>query len=198
MYYIGQPTRLNSDIKGMVRAEFWSKPAEVVYQQKNMGAKPFNELILTSGETYLLRAEAAVLGLSSEDANTMYQNGITQEMKLWGVSDADIATYLSSSPMGSLTGTQDEMLEMINIQRWIGKYTDGFEAWSIVRKSGYPMELSQGVSDPLIYGLGTINGDYPTRMRYGNAAYNKNGTNVNIAVGRQGPDMQNTKLWWQK
>jgi hypothetical protein len=128
----------------------------------------------------------------------MYQNGITQEMKLWGVSDADIATYLSSSPMGSLTGTQDEMLEMINIQRWIGKYTDGFEAWSIVRKSGYPMELSQGVSDPLIYGLGTINGDYPTRMRYGNAAYNKNGTNVNIAVGRQGPDMQNTKLWWQK
>ena len=198
MYYIGQPTRLNSDIKGMVRAEFWSKPAEVVYQKKNMGVEPFNELILTSGETYLLRAEAAVLGLSSENANEMYQNGITQEMKLWKVSDGDIATYLSDSPLGSLTGTQDEMLEKINIQRWLGKYTDGFEAWSIVRKSGYPMELSQGVSDPLIYGLGTINGDYPTRMRYGNSAYSKNGTNVGIAVGRQGPDVQNTKLWWQK
>lgn len=198
-YYIGQPTRLNADIKPYVRAEFWSKPSEWVYQQKNQGVKPFPELIITSGETALLRAEAIVNGLASGDANQYYQEGIRQEMKIWGVDDAAIQEYLDNSPWGSITGlSTDQQLERIAVQRWIGKYTDGFEAWAIVRKTGYPSELSQGVQDPILYGLGDINGDYPTRMRYGSAAYNTNGTNLQQALSRQGADVQNTKLWWQK
>ncbi len=198
-YYIGQPTRLNADIKPYVRAEFWSKPSEWVYQKKNQGKKPFPELIVTSGEASLLKAEAIVLGEASGDANAAYQEGVRQEMKIWGASDADIDNYLATSPMGSIAGlTPDEQLERIAVQRWIGKYTDGFEAWAIVRKTGYPTQLSQGVHDPVIYGLGDINGDYPTRLRYGSAAYNTNGTNLQEAIGRQGPDVQNTKLWWQK
>jgi hypothetical protein len=54
------------------------------------------------------------------------------------------------------------------------------------------------VSDADIYGLGDINGAYPTRMQYGSGAYNKNGDNLADAIDRQGPDKMDTKLWWAK
>ena len=63
---------------------------------------------------------------------------------------------------------------------------------------GYPSELANGVEDIDIFGLGDINGNYPQRMRFGNDAANKNGANYNAAVSSQGPDVQDTKLWWAK
>ena len=97
-----------------------------------------------------------------------------------------------------LNGTMEENMAKIATQRWVMSYTDGFEAWAIVRDYGYPAELAQGVSDIDIYGFGDINGKYPQRLRYGNSASNKNGENYNAAVSKQGPDAQDTKLWWAK
>jgi hypothetical protein len=128
----------------------------------------------------------------------MYQKGIEQAMKLWNISDADIGTYLAESPMGSLSGSMEEMIEKIATQRWIVSYTDGFEAWAVVRDMGYPKVLADGVSDVDIYGPGDINGKYPQRMRYGNQAINTNGNNVDQAISIQGPNQQDTKLWWAK
>ncbi len=194
-YYAGQPVRLGSDIKALARQEFFSYPGDLVIEPKNAGPQ-FPEIVLTAAETYFLRAEAAVRGLSGEDAQTMFQNGIAEAMKLWGV---DGTNYIATSPLADISsGTMDQKLEKIAIQRWLAAYTDGFEAWSVVRDTGYPASLAAGVSDPDIYGLGTISGAYPQRMRYGNAAYNLNGDNLNEAIGRQGPDNQATKLWWAK
>ena len=100
--------------------------------------------------------------------------------------------------MALLNGTTDENLEKIATQRWIAAYTDGFEAWAVVRKTGYPASLADGVDDGDIFGKGDINGAYPTRMRYGNGAYSTNGDNLNVAIGRQGSDLMDTKLWWAK
>ena len=197
-HYIGQPTRLNGKIKPFARKEFFSHPAEIVIQRKNQGQPLYPEIIITAAESYFLRAEAALHGFSGAgDAQTMYQNGIRAAMKLWKVSDGDIDTYLATDA-GQLTGNMDEMLEKIAMQRWIAAYTDGFEAWAIVRKTGYPKALADGVEDIDIYGLGDINGDFPQRLRYGGNAYSTNGDNLNVAIGRQGPDVQNTKLWWAK
>ncbi|MBW6481007.1 MAG: SusD/RagB family nutrient-binding outer membrane lipoprotein, partial [Bacteroidales bacterium] len=196
-YYVGFPTRVNGKIKPYMADLFFSIPAEVIISAKNSGPIR-DELVMSSAEAYFLRAEAAVRGLGSGDANSLYQEGIRQAMKLWGVSDGDIETYISTEPMAQLSGTQEEQIEKIATQRWIAAYTDGFEAWAIVRNLGYPAELAQGVSDPDIYGLGDINGKYPQRLRYGNNARNTNTTNYNTAVSQQGPDTQETKLWWAK
>ncbi|RLD84033.1 MAG: SusD/RagB family nutrient-binding outer membrane lipoprotein [Bacteroidetes bacterium] len=198
-YYIGQPTRQASGVYNYTRWEFFSQPSEVVTQQKNQGQKPFNELILTSGETYLLRAQAAVLGLSGENAQSMYEDGIRYSMRLWGVGDDDIDNFIATSAMGQLDGTQEQNLEKIAIQRWLAMYTDGFEAWSIVRKTGYPSELANGVTNEKLYYIGGDIGDmYPQRLRYGGDTYAKNGTNTSAAVSRQGPDLQTTELWYAK
>lgn len=195
-YYVGQPSRLNLTSYYFANYNFFSKPAEIIIRQKNSG-EIFPELILTSGEAYFLRAEAALKGFGG-DANALYQEGIRQSMLLWDVAEEDISEFLAGSPMGSLSGSVDEMLEKISVQRWIGDYTDGFEGWAVVRKSGYPADLADGVDDSDIYGFGEINGVYPERMRYGNNARNTNGTNLAEALSRQGPDQQDVKLWWAK
>jgi len=191
-YYIGQPTRLNGFIKSFTRYEFFSTPAEFIIQEKNKGKPISPEVIMTSGEAYLLQAQAALDGAGG-DAQALYIQGITNSMKFWGVEDGKIQQFISDGgPMTQVSA------ENIAIQRWINAYTDGFEAWAVVRKTGFPKELSEGVSDIDIFGLGDINGAYPTRMQYGTAAYNKNGDNLDEALSRQGPDQMDTKLWFMK
>ncbi|MBT6763872.1 MAG: SusD/RagB family nutrient-binding outer membrane lipoprotein, partial [Prolixibacteraceae bacterium] len=197
VYYVGQPTRLNGKIKPFVKYELFSTPSEEVIQRKNSGTIR-SELIFSSAEAFFLRAEAAVRGLGSGNANDLYQEGIRQAMKLWGVGDGDIDTYLANEAFAQLTGTEEEQIEKIATQRWVVSFTDGFEAWAVVRDMGYPSELANGVEDIDIFGLGDINGNYPQRMRFGNDAANKNGANYNAAVSSQGPDVQDTKLWWAK
>lgn len=195
-YYVGQPTRLNGDIYPHVKYELFSEPADWVINPKNQGLEIFPEVVMTAAEGNFLQAEAIVKGLGSGDAQTYYQEGIRQAMKIWRVSDGDIDNFLATEDMAMLSGTPDENLEKIAIQRWIAAYTDGFEAWAIVRDTGYPSELAAGVSDYDIFAAGTLNGDYPQRMRYGNAEYNTNGAQVEAANQQQGPDEQGTELWW--
>jgi hypothetical protein len=145
-----------------------------------------------------MRAEAAVRGYGSEDAAMMFQEGIRASMRYWGIDDGAIDTYLAMADLAQLTGSDEEMLEKIAVQRWIANYTEGFEGWAIVRDSGYPTQLSAGVENADIFGFGDIDGAYPQRMQYGGSAYDNNGANVEAANSSQGPDRQDTKLWWAK
>jgi len=195
--YIGQPTRLNGDIKPMVKIDLFSAPGQLINQKTGEGVGTYPEIILTSAEAYFLQAEAAVRGIGSGDAQSLYADGIRQAMKLWEISDGDADSYISSQDAANIsTGTMEEKLEKIAIQRWLVSYTDGFEAWAVVKDTGYPIELSQGVSNSTIYELGTLNGDYPQRLRYGSGA--QSNPNFGQAISTQGPDEQATKLWYAK
>jgi len=197
LYYVGQPVRMGGDIYSYIRYEFFSDPVPEVVAQKNSGTDMWNEIIMTAAEVYFLRAEAALNGFNG-DAQTLYQEGIKNAMKLWDVSDADIDNFLATEDMALLNGTAEQNMEKLSIQRWLACYTDGFEGWSIARKSGFPAELTVTLTDPEIYGLGTINGLFPERLRFGSGVQTQDPTNYNIVIGRQGPDRQDTKLWWAK
>ncbi len=195
--YIGQPTRLNGDIKPLVKIDLFSAPGQLINQKTGEGVGTYPEIILTSAEAYFLQAEAAVRGMGSGDAQTLYEDGIRQAMKLWEISDGDAESYISSQDAANISaGTMDEKLEKIAIQRWLVSYTDGFEAWAVVRDTGYPTELSQGVSNYTIFELGTLSGDYPQRLRYGSGA--QSNPNFGQAISTQGADLQGTKLWFAK
>ncbi len=195
--YIGQPTRLNGLIKPMVKYDMFSKPSDLVIQATGKGAPVYSEIILTSAEAYFLQAEAAVRGMGSGNAQSLFESGIKEAMKLWDVSSGDADTYVASQAAANITtGTLEEKLEKIATQRWLASYTDGFEAWAVVRDYGYPSELAAGVSNPKIFELGTLNGNYPQRMRYGSGA--QSNPNYAQAVSAQGADVQGTKLWYAK
>jgi hypothetical protein len=109
--------------------------------------------------------------------------------------------FLLASHISAASQVQDRSsinLEKIATQRWIALFTNGYEAWSVVRDTGYPTELSAGVTDGDIFVLGDTNGVYPQRHRYGSGPYNTNGAQVEQANSVQGPDKQATKLWWAK
>lgn len=198
--YVGFPTRANGRPKPYLHTDLFSKPSDIVTNQMNTGSEIFPWVVMGAGDSHLMVAEAIVKGLASgASAQSHYQTGIRKSMEMWNVPEAEIATFLANEDMAQLTGTTDEQLEKIAIQRWIANFTNGFESWAIVRDTGYPSELYDGVSDPELHALGTtLNGAYPERMRYGNSVYNTNGDNVSAANSVQGPDVQGTKLWWAK
>ncbi len=198
-HYVGQPVRLNGLVYPHVKAALFSEPADIVTNPKNQGHEIWPELVLSAAESNFLQAEAAIKGYGSGNAQTLYQEGIRQAMLMWDVPSTDIENYLATEEMALLRGTREENLEKIAVQRWIATYTDGFEAWAIVRDTGFPASLYNGVSDFDIYAPGTVlNGAYPQRMRYGNQAYSVNGDNTEAANQAQGPDDQATKLWWAR
>ena len=196
-YYVGQPTRMGGDIYSYIRPEFFSRPAPEIPAKKNSGTNMWDEIIMTAAEAYFLQAEAALLGFGG-DAEALYQSGISNAMSLWGVSDADILTFIGAEDMALLNGTVEQNMEKVSIQRWLACYTDGFEGWAIARKSGYPSNLTTTLIDPEIYGLGDIDGRYPERLRYGSNVQTQDPENYGIVIGRQGADRQDTKLWWDK
>ena len=198
-HYVGQPTRMNSKIKPYLYTDLFSKPTDYIIGAKNTGNPIAPKLVMTAAESHLMVAEAAIKGIGS-GANTHYQMGITKSMQQWGVSASDIATFLANESVATLSGTTAEKLAQVATQRWIAHYTDGLEAWAVVRDSGVPVLPGVGtaLTDQDIYVLGDLNGAYPQRMRYGGSAYNKNAANVNAANAIQGADLQATKLWWAK
>ncbi|MFS4456064.1 SusD/RagB family nutrient-binding outer membrane lipoprotein [Maribacter sp. 2304DJ31-5] len=193
--FIGQPTRINGDTYPYVRYDLFSTPSDRVIQPKGSQVDAYPEIVLTSAESYFLQAEAAVRGLSGGDAQALFTDGIREAMKLWSIPDGDAETYIATETIADIsTGTVDEKLEKIALQRWLVSYTDGFEAWTVVRDTGYPSDLAAGVSDPIIFGLGTLDGDYPQRLRYGSGA--QDNPNFSAVEPIQGEDRQGTTLWF--
>lgn len=195
-FFVGQPIRLRGEMMQYTRYPLFSRPAQYIIQAKGEGEPIAPEIVLPTAESYFLQAEAIAKGLGSGDANELYREGLRHIMKLWNVEDAEIDDFLANSSMATLDGTND--MEKIATQRWLAYYTEGFQAWAVVRDTGYPEELANGVDDPDIYGFGDISGEYPQRMRYGSNAYSRNADNLQEAIDRQGPDYQDTKLWWAK
>lgn len=195
--YIGQPSRTRSEMNSFNRWSIYSKPGSLIIPKRGNQATPsYPEIILTSGESYFLQAEAVVRGKGSGDAQALFATGIREAMKLWGVGGA-ADTYIANEDAADISsGTMEQKLEKIAHQRWLVSYTDGLEAWSVVRDTGYPASLAAGVSNSTIFALGQLNGAYPQRMRYGGTA--QSNPNYAAAVAAQGPDVQATKLWWAK
>jgi hypothetical protein len=193
--FIGQPVRINGDTKSFVPYDMFSIPAERIVLPRGQQVESYPEIVLSSAESYFLQAEAAVRGMGEGDAQTLFANGIKEAMNLWGISGGDADAYIASADIADISaGSMEEKIEKIALQRWLASYTDGFEAWAVVRKYNYPSELAAGVDDPIIFALGELNGLYPQRMRYGSGA--QDNPNYADAISQQGEDAQKTTLWF--
>ncbi len=196
--YVGLPTRLSDKPQKYFNTNLFSEPADIVVNPKNEGKPIFPWIVMSAGESHLMVAEAIVKGFAAGNANEHYQKGIEHAMRMWEVDDADISAYLAGT-MGTLSGSNEEKLEMIATQRWLANYTNGYESWAIVRDTGYPKSVHVNVTDTDIFGLGgELNGAYPGRLQYGSSVYGNNADNVNAALSVMGPDNMATKLWWAK
>lgn len=149
--------------------------------------------IMTASEIWFLRAEAALFHLGGdEDANLLYRKGIEQSMARW---KTDAGEYLSTSPLATLTGSDEEKFEQIGTQMWVAFIPNHAEAWNNMRRTGYPviprrtaLNLSKGATD----------GYLPKRLKYPYTVEKSlNGANMQIAIDRMGgKDKIDIPVWW--
>lgn len=152
-------------------------------------ASRFTFNMLTAAEVCFLKAEAVLEGLATGDANALYRAGIRTAMEQYGVPEPSIDGFLLTSA-ATLTGTNEQKLEQIIVQKYISLIYESTEAWTEYRRTGYPkMWLGSGPTD--------TDGKVPRRLTYPADEYSKNGANVQEAVDRlTGGDKLTSRMWW--
>jgi len=173
--------------------------------------------VMSVAEAYFLRAEGALLGwnMGGQTAQQLYEAGITNSMKQWGITDPAVITsyinsmstpiapndYLNSPPVTNIPvkwgATPAVQLEQVALQKWLATFPDGMEAWADYRRSHvlklYPVANSD---NPDITNTTT---QWIRRIPFLLSETQNNKAAVDAAVPLLGgPDKVTTPLWWDK
>jgi hypothetical protein len=154
--------------------------------------EPLAGMIMNYAELKFILAEAAVKGWISGSAETYYNDGVLNSIKLWLPAWAvPVTTYLIAADMQWIpAATLEEKMERIHLQKYYALFLADMQQWFEFRRTGHPV---------LPVGPGLKNGGVmPARMVYPVYVQSANPTNYQVAVAAQGPDAISTQVWWQK
>ncbi|WP_111309185.1 SusD/RagB family nutrient-binding outer membrane lipoprotein [Confluentibacter sediminis] len=159
-------------------------------------------IIMSYSELQFILAEARERGFISEGiAEDYYKNGIKASFSYYlervieggwddivaDLQSFDVEVYIAQTSV-VLSGTSNQKLQKIALQKWISLFYTGFEAWSDWRRTGMP---------EVVPGIDAANGGkVPVRFQYPNSVKSTNNDNYKAAVAHMGADDLNTKLWW--
>jgi len=186
--YVGQPYGLPLDAGGINGPTVISLPGALV------NAADFSEVLQEYAEVQFLMAEYQ----NWDDAS--YRKGVEASLVRWGVADGTAKAYAASLPSANK--------ENVLTQKYLALFTQGLEAWSEIRRTGYPLFLVK--PGDLVWSRQTDKGivnytfqplfgnGIPKRLYYPNKEQNVNLENYQQALARQGDDVITTTLWWNK
>jgi hypothetical protein len=180
---VGMPYGVDENTAASIPDDEISLPGQAVRQSTSKG------IIMTYSEVLFIMAEAAQRGwdVGGETAEALYEQAITASMEYWGVDSADISSYLANP---DVKYDPANYRKSIGEQKWISLYMNGIESWSEWRRLDYPQ--LQPAPD-------AIEGrEIPRRMGYAQSEYDLNEKNVLEAIERQGPDVIETRIWWDQ
>lgn len=178
----GQPPSQLSSLQGSLGE--YSQISEYVK------SNDYPTYFITYPEVCFLKAEAALKGWNvGGTAEEFYTEGVKAALEMYDIEDDKITAYLASVPFKTSESTEVQ-LEQIMIQKYIANYTNGFEAWSDWRRTGYP-RLFKAMS------LGDTEGRVPRRWMYIYDEKRFNEESLNEAIEAMGGlnDMM-TPNWW--
>ena len=185
-------TTISSAVKASNLASLWDYSQLDRTRVAGLNAPSF---LVTYAQTQLLLAEASFRNWTTGTPGTFYSNGIRahmQQFALYGTSsaiaDATINTFVSANPL-----TVGKELEEINTQYWVANFLVGPEAWANFRRSGFP-----NLTPNPFPGKDLKTETFIRRLTYTDAELNVNKTNVQAAIARQGADIMDTRIWWDK
>ena len=134
---------------------------------------------MSYAELLFIKAEAALDGDISGDPQEFYEAGIAASFDQYGL----------TVPAGYASGTADK--ESIMTQKWLALFGQGIEAWTELRRTGYP-ELPDHDPRAIFMNDGVL----PTRIVYPSTEYSLNASNVAAGASLIGGDNMKTELWW--
>ena len=154
-------------------------------------------VIMTYAEVCFLRAEAAILGWTADDAKSMYEAGIRAAMDMLAtyygctaITDAEFADYIAQ-PAIAFGGVADQQKSQINTQAWILHFHNPAECWSNLRRSDWPKLKAPNSKNPLIDGA-----EIPVRLCYPLKEQTYSKEAYDEAVQRVGNYSWHARLWW--
>jgi hypothetical protein len=115
--------------------------------------------VITAAEAYFLRAEAGLVGITTENPTTMFNSGIDASFRYVYTAEDGIApttssaattTYLAANTASYLANlavatTTAQKLEAIITQKYIAlNFVNSEEAWNEYRRTGYPKVVPGG------------------------------------------------------
>lgn len=186
--YFGQPYGLPLSAGNLFPVNKISLPSEVI------NAANYGEVLQEYAEVAFILSE-----YNNWDQNT-YELGVRASLEKWGVDAASITEYLAN------LGVANQ--ETVLTQKYLALYNQGIEAWSEIRRTGYPLFL---IKKGDIIWTGVFNGNpvtyrfepevgaaIPSRLVYPLKEQSTNKLNYQDALSVQGDDLISTKLWWNK
>ena len=192
--YAGMPNALTAT-DAATWSQTSSRPGRVFYSTTRfcpgctgLNAK-FPSFILTYAEVSFILAEAAERGWIAGSAAAYYEQGIRASMAQWGVTDQTaIDAYIARPEIAYQGGAAG--LAQIALQKWIGLFSDGVEAWSEWRRTCVPATVKPGPA--------AVIATVPRRYEYSIRDLSVNSANVDAAIARQGADDFTTRMYWDK
>lgn len=161
--------------------------------RERLGGPEAPAFMVTYSQTLLLHAEAAFRGWAPGDANDLYQSGIRAHMRQFtdwpgdtAISEPEIQAFLDTHNL-----TPGSELEDINTQYWVSAFLNGHEGWANFRRSGFP-----DIAPNPYPGSELQTEEFIRRLTYPDTERTVNVTNLDAAISRQGPDILDTRVWW--
>ncbi|WP_347157958.1 SusD/RagB family nutrient-binding outer membrane lipoprotein [Pontibacter chitinilyticus] len=97
---------------------------------------------ISAAESYFLQAEAAARGWTNgtADAAALYEQGIRASFNYLGIDEAAVPALLQKPEVAYPAGAPvEQQVNQIITQKWLSfSGTQGFEAWTEYRRTGYP------------------------------------------------------------
>lgn len=186
--YVGQPYGLPLAAGNLFPTDSISLPGDVI------NAADYAEVLQEFAEVQFIIAEC-----NNWDQQA-YEKGVRASLEKWGVSAVDVTNYLSTLPAANQ--------ERVLTQKYLALYNQGVEAWSEIRRTGFPLFLVK--KDDVIWSgtragaaqnyrfIPEVGSSIPTRFIYPLKEQSTNRDNYQRALTNQGDDLTSTKIWWNK
>ena len=143
---------------------------------------------MSYAEVKFIEAEAALMGNNDvAAAETALREAVEASLsKITGVIDED---YVNSYANFDGLTTENERLERIMTEKYIALYSNGLEAWTDFRRTGFP----NITPNPMGSNTFNLNGEVPRRLPYPQTEIDLNPTNVPTNA----PNFQD-RFWWDE
>lgn len=144
--------------------------------------------IMNFAELQFILSECAIRGYISQDAEDLYNRGVTSSIEMWGKEVPE--EYFDNTKVGFLSTDSDEdLLKKIHLQKYFALLFTDFQQWYEYRRTKL-LDLYPGP--------GMENdGKMPIRLSYPLITQSINKINYDEASARIGGNTINGRMWWQ-
>lgn len=188
-------TALNSIIQGSYAASGVAKIVSIPSaltggNAANSGSATAPVKLISQSESLFLQAEAVGRNFATGNISVLLKSGVQSSFLATGLTTADADAYFATAPDAqpalTLANTTEALVKVVITQKYYAMCgTQGFEAWTEYRRTGYPDFLITSVASNI--GAGRL----PLRMLYSNTEATSN-------LSFPGNIVIYSPVWWDK